>query len=238
MHNQQEPSFKVMFMASTIQKKILATLGCQFIYAESDSKQKAQDKFKPNPVLTEIPDAKTIDELKQNLIKFSHPLKNTATNLVFNDGNPKASIMFIGEAPGAEEDIKGIPFVGQSGQLLEKIKACVGLDRTNTYIANIIPWRPPANRTPSNDEVATFLPFVHQHIMLINPKIIVTLGGVATKAILNTNSGIMGLRGKFHAYPTNENILVLPMFHPAYLLRSPGQKKQVWFDMLTLRSKI
>jgi len=192
---------------------------------------------------------KTLAELRQTLEAFDGcDLKKTATHTVFCDGNPNADVMLIGEAPGAEEDLQGKPFVGMSGQLLDKMLGAIGLDRTTVYIANIVPWRPPANRTPSTQEVAICQPFIEQHIYLKKPKFLVLLGGVATKAILNNHAGIMRLRGQWQSYtppvPGVKNdgefqaIRTLPTFHPAFLLRSPNQKIYAWEDLKTLKAAI
>jgi DNA polymerase len=179
---------------------------------------------------------KNLDELKQALLNLSSPLKDSALNLVFSDGNPKAELMLIGEAPGADEDRLGRPFVGQSGQLLDKMLAAIGINRDLCYIANIIPWRPPANRTPTNEEISFFLPFVKDHIALIQPKLIVLLGGVAVKALTQRTEGIMKLRGQKLFYEHNAlSIPMIPTFHPAYLLRSPSQKASAWRDWLNIK---
>ncbi len=183
---------------------------------------------------------KTREELHAYLSQFEGcSLKQTATHMVFSDGLPSADIMVIGEAPGAEEDRQGKPFVGMSGQLLDKALAAIGLSRTkNVYISNIIPWRPPGNRQPSTEEIALCLPFIKKHVELINPKIILCAGGVAVKSLLNTNLGITRLRGTWHPYETQAGeIPLLATYHPAFLLRSPSRKKDVWHDLLTLRAK-
>ena len=166
-------------------------------------------------------------------------LKKTASNLVFADGNPAADIMLIGEAPGADEDRQGKPFVGASGQLLDKMLASIGLDRTAVYISNIIPWRPPGNRTPTSEEVAMFLPVIKRHIDLIAPKIVITLGGSSTKALLSTTEGILKLRGQWRDYDVNGTAVpMMAMLHPAYLLRTPAQKSLAWRDLRQLYRKI
>lgn len=185
----------------------------------------------------------TLDELRQALEDFNEcQLKFTATQLVFSDGNPHAKIMVIGEAPGADEDIQGKPFVGLSGQLLDRMFATIGLSRqSNIYITNIVPWRPPANRQPTPQEIAQCLPFVQRHIELINPDILILVGGVASKTILATNEGIMRLRGIWTAYTSPglaAPIKCIATFHPAFLLRSPGQKAQVWQDLLLIQHEI
>ncbi len=179
----------------------------------------------------------SLQQLRDVVARIDFPLKNCALNMVFGTGNEHADILLLGEAPGAEEDKQGIPFVGQSGQLLDKILASVGLDRTKVYITNILPWRPPGNRTPTNQEIEIFRPYVLKHISLVNPKIIVCLGGTATKALLQTTPGIMQLRGKI-ATIDGVDAKIIPTFHPAYLLRSPSQKREVWSDFLRIRQLI
>ncbi len=178
--------------------------------------------------------------LRQALERFQGcGLKATAKHTVFADGNPKAKVMLVGEAPGREEDIQGLPFVGRSGQLLDRMLAAIGLDRTQVYISNILPWRPPGNRTPTSGEIAVCLPFIERHIVLAQPDILVLLGGISAKALLDTNEGIVRLRGRWKIYRSGERqIPALPSFHPAYLLRQPAQKRQTWQDMLALRVRI
>jgi DNA polymerase len=186
--------------------------------------------------------AKTLDELKDAIAKFEGlSLKATATNLVFADGNPESRLMLIGEAPGAEEDRRGLPFVGASGQLLDRMLAAIGHDRTNCYITNIVNWRPPGNRKPSPGEMTLCLPFIERHIALINPALIVLLGDTAAKTLTNRTEGITRLRGKWFAWARADGagtIPVLPTFHPAFLLRSPGQKREAWMDLLTAKRKL
>ncbi len=179
----------------------------------------------------------TLAELKEAMAKVDISIKHCATNMVFGMGNTKANILLLGEAPGAEEDKQGLPFVGQSGQLLDKVLAAIGLDRTKVYITNILPWRPPGNRTPNTQEVALFRPYVLKHISLISPKVVVCLGGTSTKALLQTTDGIMKLHGR---WTTTEGISakIMPTFHPAYLLRSPSQKREFWRDFLMIKEEI
>ena len=182
----------------------------------------------------------TLDELKAALAAFDKlSLRQTATNLVFADGNPAAPLMLIGEAPGREEDLKGLPFVGESGQLLDRMLAAIGRDRTSCYITNILPWRPPGNRNPSNDEIAACLPFVERHIALAAPKVLVFLGGISAKTLLDTAEGIMRLRGRWRTYArAGREIPAMPTFHPAYLLRTPGAKREAWLDFLAIAEKL
>ncbi len=181
--------------------------------------------------------AKTLEELKAALERFNGcGLKATATNLVFGDGAADARVMFIGEAPGSDEDIQGLPFVGRSGQLLDKMLAAIGLNRQNTYIANVIPWRPPGNRTPTAHETAVCRPFIDRQIELVGPEVIVFLGGVSAKEMLNTTTGIKRLRGKWTRFKGDKKeYLALPTLHPAFLLRQPAQKRLAWNDLLMIR---
>jgi DNA polymerase len=159
-------------------------------------------------------------------------LKSTATRLVFADGNPQARIMFVGEAPGREEDIEGLPFVGRSGKLLDRMIAAIGLDRTSAYIANVIPWRPPGNRTPTPQETQICLPFIQRQIELVDPDVLVTLGNPSTQTLLQTREGIMKTRGRWFDYDTGTRVIrAIATFHPAYLLRSPSYKRMAWQDL-------
>src|ERR1700720_4718083 len=159
-------------------------------------------------------------------------LKSTATRLVFADGNPQARIMFVGEAPGREEDLEGLPFVGRSGKLLDRMIAAIGLDRSSAYIANVIPWRPPGNRTPTPQETQICLPFIQRQIELVDPDVLVTLGNPSTQTLLSTREGIMRTRGKWFDYDTGtRTIRAIATFHPAYLLRSPSYKRMSWLDL-------
>lgn len=186
--------------------------------------------------------ARTLEELVEALAAFDGcALKKTATNLVFADGNPAARIMFVGEAPGADEDRAGKPFVGVSGQLLDRMLAWIGLDRTKFYITNIVFWRPPGNRTPTSDEVAACLPFVVRHIELIAPAILVPVGGPATETLLHRGEGISKSHGRWYDYQTPGlavPIPTMPIFHPAFLLRAPAQKRAAWRDLLYLEQKM
>jgi uracil-DNA glycosylase len=177
--------------------------------------------------------APSLDVLRALLEKFDGcALKSTATRLVFADGNPQARIMFVGEAPGREEDIEGLPFVGRSGKLLDRMIAAIGLDRSNAYIANVIPWRPPGNRTPTPQETQICLPFIQRQIELVNPDVLVTLGNPSTQTLLSTREGIMKTRGRWFDYDTGTRVIrALATFHPAYLLRSPSYKRMAWQDL-------
>jgi DNA polymerase len=163
-------------------------------------------------------------------------LWKTRTKLVFGEGNPKAELMFVGEAPGADEDRTGRPFVGRAGQLLTKMIEAIGMKREEVYIANVIKSRPPGNRDPEKDELEACSPFLFRQIAAIRPKLIVTLGNPATQALLGTRTGISRMRGEFQDYPRIAGIKVLPTFHPAYLLRSPDKKREAWEDLKKVRA--
>ncbi len=186
--------------------------------------------------------ATTLEELVEALAAFDGcTLKKTATNLVFGDGNPAARIMFVGEAPGADEDRAGKPFVGVSGQLLDRMLGWIGLDRTKFYITNIIYWRPPGNRTPTSDEVAACQPFIARHIELVSPALLVTVGGPSTEALLHRGEGISRSHGRWYDYQTPglaAPIPAMPIFHPAFLLRASAQKRSAWRDLLKLEQKM
>lgn len=187
--------------------------------------------------------ATSLDALREAIRAFDgSPLRDTATNLVFADGAPEAGLMLIGEAPGAEEDRLGRPFVGQSGQLLDRMFASIGLKREEGgfYITNILPWRPPGNRTPTDAEIALFVPFVLRHIALVRPRHVVLLGGTSAKALLRAKEGITRLRGKWHPVAVEGlgEVPALATLHPAYLLRTPAAKRDAWADLLMLRRSI
>lgn len=181
--------------------------------------------------------AQSLDELRGLLETFDGCLlKLRATNLVFADGNPDANIMFVGEAPGRDEDLQGKPFVGRSGQLLDRMLGAIGLDRTSVYIANTVPWRPPGNRTPSPSEVAVCLPFLYRQIELVAPKVLVALGGASAKILFDTDTGITRLRGQWRELTvTGHSMRAMATLHPAYLLRQPAAKKLAWHDMLAIK---
>jgi uracil-DNA glycosylase len=181
--------------------------------------------------------APTLDDLRRLLETFDGcALRFTASRLVFADGNPQARIMLVGEAPGRDEDIEGRPFVGRSGKLLDLMLAAIGLDRTSVYIANIIPWRPPGNRTPTPQETQICLPFIRRQIELVNPDVLVCLGNPSSQGILGTREGIMKTRGRWRDYDAGaRTIKAMPTFHPAYLLRSPAYKRLAWQDLREIR---
>ena len=184
--------------------------------------------------------ARTLEELRAAMEIFDGcALKRSATNTVFADGVP-GNVMFIGEAPGRDEDRTGRPFVGRAGQLLDKMMASIGLDRrTNAYITNVINWRPPDNRDPSPEEAAQCLPFLRRHIELADPKLIILLGAVAARHVTGVTDGIMKLRGRWLDYRVGDRLVpVMPVLHPAYLLRQPAHKKLAWRDLQTIAEKI
>ena len=227
------------FNLSVEKEKKDATLGKTVRRATTDL---AQDTVDASKTAREICDkANSLEELREAVDKFEGcSLKLTAANTVFGDGNKQARVMLIGEAPGAEEDREGLPFVGRSGKLLDKMMAAIGLDRDSYYITNILPWRPPGNRTPLISEVAVCLPFLKKQIDLISPDVIFILGGSAANSLLDNAEPISKLRGKWLEYKASngKKIEVLASFHPAYLLRNPAQKAKAWADLLRLSKKL
>ena len=193
--------------------------------------------------VSSLPDLKAVDsldDLKDYMSKFKGcELYKSATNMVFSDGNKSSEIMLIGEAPGHDEDIQGKPFVGRSGKLLNKMLEAIGLSRDTVYIANIVPWRPPNNRRPTEEEINICLPFIRKHIELIAPKVLMLLGSTATYALLRNKEGITKIRGKWVDMEFGKlKVPTLPSFHPAFLLRQPAQKKYSWEDLKMLKKKI
>jgi DNA polymerase len=184
--------------------------------------------------------AASLDELRAIMTGFQGcALRVTATQLVFADGNPQARVMFVGEAPGRDEDLAGLPFVGRSGKLLDRMLAAIGLDRTSAYIANIIPWRPPGNRTPTPQESQICLPFILRQIELADPDVLVCLGGPSSQALLGFKDGIRRTRGRWLSFDTGKReIRAMATFHPAYLLRSPLEKRHAWRDFLAVKKAL
>ncbi len=184
--------------------------------------------------------AESLEALQALLDSFEGcMLRTTATQLVFADGNPEGRVMFVGEAPGRDEDIAGIPFVGRSGKLLDLMMGAIGLDRTLVYIANVVPWRPPGNRTPTPQETATCLPFIRRQIELADPDILVCLGQPSTQTLLGTKEGITRTRGRWFKFDTgSREIRALATFHPAFLLRSPLQKRFAWRDFMAIKKAL
>jgi DNA polymerase len=184
----------------------------------------------------------TLAELKTAVMNFEGcELRRFATNTVFADGDPSGRIMLIGEAPGRDEDLQGLPFVGRAGKLLDRMLAEIGLDRRKVYITNVLNWRPPQNREPSPEEAATCLPFLHRHIELADPKLMILLGAVSVRHVLGLTEGITRVRGKWNLYQSvalNRAIPVMPTLHPAYLLRQPAAKRLAWRDLLAVAEKM
>ena len=208
------------------------------ITASTGSAQKSQKSMPDSPDLAAIT---SLADLKAALLAFEGcALKHTASNLVFADGNPGARLMIIGEAPGRDEDMVGLPFVGASGQLLDKMLASIGLNRAHVYIANLLPWRPPGNRTPTVEETAMMLPWLRRHVQLANPDYVLILGGSAAKAVLGTKDGILKIRGRWQDVDFGDATVrpTLASLHPAYLLRSPAQKRLSFADMLSVSSRL
>lgn len=181
-------------------------------------------------------------ELRKSVEEFDGcPLKRTATKTVFSDGNPEAKLMLIGEAPGAEEDRKGVPFVGAAGHLLDRMLAAIDLDRKSAYITNIVFWRPPGNRNPNEEEINLCLPFVKRHIALIRPRVLVLVGAIAAQTVLGKSEGISRLRGKWYSYQPEEDgirIDTTAIFHPAFLLRQNQRKREAWQDLIAIRERL
>lgn len=200
------------------------------------------------PTATEIAaKAQDLDALETAIQAFEGcPLKRTARNTVFARGSRDAKIMLVGEAPGRDEDEQGLPFVGRSGQLLDKIFASIGLDEKTLYISNIVNWRPPGNRNPTQEEVTICLPLIERHIALKAPDILILAGGVSAQSLLRSQTGITRLRGQWQTYAlknpdgseSGKTLPCLPIFHPSFLLRQPASKRQVWMDMLSLAEKL
>jgi uracil-DNA glycosylase len=216
-------------------------------FAEVRAKQEAVVPAKPAAIAQptvrdiDVSAAQTLDDLKAMIEAYDGcGLKKTATQVVFSDGVPGSRVMLVGEAPGRDEDIQGKPFVGKSGQLLDLMLKAIGLDRTSVYIANTIYWRPPGNRPPTTEESAQCLPFIKRQIELAKPEIIVFVGGVSAKTMLNTKAGIMQLRGNWTEFslPALGTLPALPTLHPAYLLRNPAHKRLAWADWLSLKARL
>ena len=200
---------------------------------------KAINRYKKDALEISGDKAKNLDLLKKSIIGLKNcDLKKHAKNIVFSDGNPKSKIMLIGEAPGANEDHEGLPFVGRAGQLLDKMLSAIDLDRRKVYISNIINYRPPENRRPTEDEIKRYLPFISKHIEIIKPKILVLLGSTAMNALISSEKVISKMRGKWieKQFGTCKTSVIIT-FHPAFLMRQPAQKKMAWIDLKMIRDK-
>ena len=200
---------------------------------------KAINRYKKDYFEISANKSNNLESLKKSILNIKNcSLKDGATNMVFSDGNPKSKIMLIGEAPGANEDKEGLPFVGRAGALLDKMLSAIDLDRKKVYISNIINYRPPDNRRPTNEEIKRYLPFITKHIEIINPKILVLLGSTAMNAIIGNEVVISKMRGKWITKKFgNCETSVIITFHPAFLMRQPAQKKMAWIDLKMIRDK-
>jgi len=200
---------------------------------------KAINRYKKNNFEISGDKAKNLDKLKKSILSLNNcDLKRQAKNIVFSDGNPNSKIMLIGEAPGANEDEEGLPFVGRAGALLDKMLAAINLDRKKVYISNIINYRPPDNRRPTDEEIKRYLPFISKHVEIINPKILVLLGSTAMNALIGNEVVISKMRGKWIEKKFgNCKTSVIITFHPAFLMRQPAQKKMAWIDLKMIRDK-
>lgn len=212
-----------------------------------------QEAPPPRPIVSTVPDeaqaglarewaarAKTLGELREAMAAFEGcNLKSTAKNTVFSEGNPEARLMILGEAPGRDEDIEGRPFVGRAGELLDRMLAAIGLDRSAVYIANVLPWRPPGNRQATPHETEICRPFIERQIELVNPSVLLHFGA-STKMLLETNESILRLRGTWLSYKTSSGIVIpaMPTLHPTYLLTHSNHKKLVWRDLLNVKMKL
>ncbi len=200
---------------------------------------KAINRYKKDSFEISVDKASNLKKLKKSIAEIRNcTLKKNAKNIVFSDGNPKSKIMLIGEAPGANEDEQGLPFVGRAGALLDKMLAAINLDRKKVYISNIINYRPPDNRRPTDEEIKRYLPFITKHIEIINPKILVLLGSTAMNALIGNEIVISKMRGKWIEKKFgNCKTSVIITFHPAFLMRQPAQKKMAWIDLKMIRDK-
>ena len=181
-----------------------------------------------------------MQQLKQTISKIKNcELKNISTNIVFSDGNPNSKIMVIGEGPGANEDLEGVPFIGKTGELLDKMLLSIGLDRDNIYITNVVNYRPPENRSPTKEEIDRYLPYLTRHIEIIDPKILILLGSSALNALIGEEKKISEIRGKWINKKIGKcSTSVIVSFHPAFLMRQPDQKAMSWIDLKMIRKKI
>ena len=200
---------------------------------------KAINRYKKDNFEISVNKAESLELLKKTILNLKNcDLKRMSKNIVFSDGNPKSKIMLIGEAPGANEDQEGLPFVGRAGVLLDKMLASINLDRTKVYISNIINYRPPENRRPTDEEIKRYLPFIKKHIEIINPKILILLGSTAMNALIGDEKVISKVRGKWMEKQFGScNTFLIVTFHPAFLMRQPAQKKMAWIDLKMIREK-
>ena len=234
-----------MFQSNKEYNDFLIKSGVHTFLQETPNKlletQENQSKSPEKKDVKKFDDITGIDDLIPIITNHESALKNKAKKLVLYDGNINSNLMIIGEAPGQEEDEQGIPFVGRAGQLLNKMLLAINVDRKDVYVTNVVPWRPPQNRTPTDQEILEFLPFLQKQIEIIKPKFLYLLGTTAAKAILSTPLSLGKLRGKWYEYNTpniGSPINVLVSYHPAFLLRSPNYKKEAWSDLQMLQKKL
>ena len=234
-----------MFQSNKEYKNFLIQSGVHTFLKDTPNKllenQQNQPKSKEKKDLKKLDEINKIQDLIPLISNHKSALKNNAKKMVLYDGNVNSHLMIIGEAPGQEEDEQGIPFVGRAGQLLNKMLSAINLDRKDIYITNVVPWRPPQNRTPTDKEILEFLPFLQRQIEIIKPQILYILGTTAAKAILSTPQSLGKLRRKWYEYKTlslDSPIDVLVSYHPAFLLRSPNYKKEAWSDLQMLQKKL
>ncbi len=234
-----------MFQSNKEYNDFLIQSGVHTFLQETPNKlletQENQSKSPEKKDVKKFDEITGIDDLIPIITNHESALKNKAKKLVLYNGNVNSNLMIIGEAPGQEEDEQGIPFVGRAGQLLNKMLLAINVDRKDVYVTNVVPWRPPQNRTPTDQEILEFLPFLQKQIEIIKPKFLYLLGTTAAKAILSTPLSLSKLRGKWYEYNTpnlGTPINVLVSYHPAFLLRSPNYKKEAWSDLQMLQKKL
>ena len=224
----------------SIKKKIYHKLINNELRYNTKSIVRYEKNSNKNTSNTKVDKTSRLEKLKNQIDSIKNcDLKNSATNIVFADGNPNSSIMIIGEGPGANEDKEGKPFVGRAGKLLDKMLESIKLNRKNVYISNVVNFRPPMNRRPTDEEINRYLPFLNKHIEIINPKILLLLGGTALNALIGNEVVISKARGKWvNKKIGNANPEVIASFHPAFLMRQPDQKKYTWEDLKMIRKKM
>tara|TARA_Y100001970_G_scaffold51654_1_gene65333 strand:+ start:5565 stop:6278 length:714 start_codon:yes stop_codon:yes gene_type:complete len=234
-----------MFQSNKEYNDFLIQSGVHTFLQETPNKlletQENQSKSQEKKYVKKFDEITVIDDLIPIITNHESALKNKAKKLVLYNGNVNSNLMIIGEAPGQEEDEQGIPFVGRAGQLLNKMLLAINVDRKDVYVTNVVPWRPPQNRTPTDQEILEFLPFLQKQIEIIKPKFLYLLGTTAAKAILSTPLSLGKLRGKWYEYDTpnlETRVNVLVSYHPAFLLRSPNYKKEAWSDLQMLQKKL
>jgi DNA polymerase len=229
MTRSNDPRHELMALVTSLRARIHLDMELKRVISYMRLKESGPLAMVNAPADTVDVNTPTLQDIRQELGDCHRcPLCQKRTHIVFGEGNPQARLAFVGEAPGADEDMQGKPFVGKAGQLLTKIIQAMGLTRQDVYICNILKCRPPGNRNPKPDEITTCEPFLVKQLQVIQPKVICALGTFAAHTLLKTEVPITVLRGRFHTY---QGIHLMPTYHPAYLLRNPGAKKQVWEDM-------